>query len=416
MARLLYSFVLYVTYPLWSAWMRRRAGTRDKQPDWNERFGVYRSLPKKTKRRAWFHAVSVGEVVAAKPIIAEFRKLCPEFEIVVSCTTSTGRQVASDLRVADELIYFPVDLPHVCARAMAAVRPDLVAVLETEVWFNFLHFAKRFGAATAMVNGRISDKSFSDARRARWFYRRVFKLFDLCLMQTDTDVERARFFGADARSLGNSKYDELIGESANHDWRDLLKLPEQEPLVVVGSVRGEEEEALVLEALKQTSARIIVAPRHLERSEDIVKRASQLGMEAGRYSRQKFDKKILVLDEFGLLASTYPCADVAIIGGGFVPQGGQNIIQPMSAGCPVICGPHMNNFFEPFTEGMRTDALLVANDSTELSNLLEMLLADEPRRRSMGENGRKVVNRHKGAAAKYAQELSTLTNRPDLLQ
>lgn len=138
MLRFAYSLTLYITYPLWSAWMRRRAAKRNEQPNWNERFGNYPNLPSKTGKRTWFHAVSVGEVVAAKPIIEQYRRLNPDVAIVLSTTTSSGHNMAKQLGISDHLIYFPVDLPHVCRRAMRQVNPDFVLILETELWFNFL--------------------------------------------------------------------------------------------------------------------------------------------------------------------------------------------------------------------------------------------------------------------------------------
>lgn len=407
MLRFAYSLTLYITYPLWSAWMRRRAAKRNEQPNWNERFGNYPNLPSKTGKRAWFHAVSVGEVVAAKPIIEQYRRLNPDVAIVLSTTTSSGHNMAKQLGISDHLIYFPVDLPHVCRRAMRQVNPDFVLILETELWFNFLFFAKRQGAKLALLNGRISDKSYVDATRAAWLYRAMFKLFDKCLMQTEADARRANFFGAKALVVGNSKYDELIGAEHSRDWRKEIGIGESEPLLVIGSTRTEEEEALVLEAISELKIRTLFAPRHVERADAIVQAAQLRGLSVGRYSRGELQSDLLILDEFGLLASTYSQANVAIIGGGFADLGGQNIIQPMQAGCPVICGPHMHNFKEPFEEGTRSGAIVVAKTSSDIVSIVSEITEDSKKRAEMSSAARAVVEQHAGSAKKQAEEIST---------
>lgn len=413
MLRVLYSLTLYLTFPIWAVWMLRRAKARNQQPDWRQRFGHYDNIPAKTKPRIWFHAVSVGEVMAAKPIIEQFRQLKPNFEIVVSCTTTTGFCLADQSKHADILIYFPIDLPHVCKRAMKTVQPDIVAILETEIWFNFLHYAKKQFAAAAIVNGRISDRSFADAVRVRWFYKKVFRLLDACLMQTETDAKRARFFGAKAEIIGNSKYDVQLPQQGELDCNAALDLKEGEPLVVFGSIRGEEEENLTLDAIANIQCKVLFAPRHIERAEQILSKAQARNLSAGRFSLGETDARLVILDQIGLLSSAYSRASAAVIGGGFAPLGGQNIIEPLSAGCPVICGPHMHNFRQPFEEGVRTGAVLAAADSAQIARHVQQLLADPARQRAMGEAGRRLVEQHRGSAKKYALRLAALANSPD---
>jgi 3-deoxy-D-manno-octulosonic-acid transferase len=231
-------------------------------------------------------------------------------------------------------------------------------------------------------------------------------------MQTETDAKRARFFGAAAEVIGNSKYDVQLPQQSGPDWDAALDLKKDEPLVVFGSIRGEEEENLTLDAIADIPCKVLFAPRHIERAEQIVAKARGRGLSAGRFSLGETDARLVILDQIGLLGSAYSRAAAAVIGGGFAPLGGQNIIEPLAAGCPVICGPNMHNFRQPFEEGVRTGAVLAAADSAQIVLRVQKLLADPARRRSMGEAGRRLVEQHRGSAKKYALRLAALANSP----
>lgn len=351
--------------------------------------------------------------MAAKPILKELRALLPDVRIVVTCTTSTGYGVARSLlgMEADYLFYFPLDLPSACKRAMASVSPSVVVIMETELWLNFVWAAKKFLAKVCIANGRMSEKSFRKASRISFYYRSVFSYIDACFVQTEGDAERfSKLGGKNIRVLGNSKYDEASRIETKRDWRKEIHLSPSERWIVVGSVRGEYEEDFVLEALRGIEARILFAPRHIERAEEILNKAQKMGFRTGRRSRGENEAQFLVLDTFGELASTYWQADLAIIGGGFDKLGGQNIIQPMAAGCPVVCGPHMDNFREAFEEGMEAGALKVAHTSRELREIVETLLDDAKLREDMGSQGKALVERHRNAAKRYALAIAELVS------
>lgn len=380
-------------------------------PNWRERAGDYDIERKRDRKRIWLHAVSVGEVRAAEPILRELRSQLPDHEVVLTVTTSTGYGVAQRLigTLADGVFYFPLDIPRFCVNAMFRVEPAVVAVMETELWMNFLAAAKSVGARTCLLNARVSDRSFRRARWLRFFYRAVLARVDECLAQSDVDAERLRFLGAHSvKVIGNCKFDEELGGTPGPSFRSLMKVGEGERLIVVGSVRGEEEERLVLEALKGLKARILFAPRHIERAGEVVALAKALGYEVGLRSVGELDKQLVVLDTLGELGGAYVGADVAIVGGGFSRLGGQNLIQPMAAGVPVICGPHMFNFRSAFEEARREAAVVVAHDAVSLRSAVEMLLSDADRRARMGEAGRRIVDRNRGSARRYAEEVARL--------
>jgi 3-deoxy-D-manno-octulosonic-acid transferase len=407
---LLYNLVLVLAAPFWVPWMLWRSKKRNDAPNWLERTGNYPLAPREDGKRIWLHAVSVGEVLAAQPIIPELRKLLPDWEIVLSCTTSTGHAVASGMlgKNVHHVVYFPIDVPRFCMAALLRVRPGVVAIMETELWLNFTTCAKSVGAKLCLANGRISDRSFARAKFVRFFYRRIFQHFDKCLMQTEIDRTRALYLGAkNPKVVGNSKYDQA-GETKSIDWKTELSLAENERLIVVGSARGEMEEDLILNALRGLNARIVFAPRHIERAQAIAERAGGLGFQTGFRSSAGDVSRLLILDTFGELSSLYAFADIAVIGGGFDNLGGQNLIQPMAAGCPVVCGPHMRNFREPFEAGLKEGAVLVASTAEELSLTLRTLLSDKPLRERMGAAGRLLVTANMGAARRYAMEIAAL--------
>jgi 3-deoxy-D-manno-octulosonic-acid transferase len=179
----LYNLVLTLLAPIWVPWMMLRARRRNEAPNWRERSGNYEGVvpPRdKAKPRIWVHAVSVGEVIAAKPFLRQIRELASDCEIVLSVTTSSGHQTAREMELPlfDHLVYFPIDVPKFTLRAMQRVRPDVIAIMETELWFNFLWAAKVFDVPTMIVNGRISDKAYKTDLKVAFFFRALFKSVD----------------------------------------------------------------------------------------------------------------------------------------------------------------------------------------------------------------------------------------------
>lgn len=411
MVWLIYNLVLIITAPVWVPWMWWRANKRAEKPNWQERTGNYDIPRSKDRKRIWVHAVSVGETIAARPILQELATLLPDHEVVLTTTTSTGQGIAKGLvgKLAAHAFYFPIDVLRFCVAAMTRVEPAVVVIMETELWLNFLTAAKLTNAKTCVANGRISERSFEKARKLRWFYGAIFDKVDEALMQTEADAERVRYLGAkNVRVLGNSKYDEA-SEPEAVDWPAILGLGD-EKLVVVGSARGEMEESLVLEALQGVPARVVFAPRHPGRAEAVAAAARAAGFEVGLRSAGENGARFLVLDTMGELSSLYPFADVAIIGGGFDDLGGQNLIQPMASGAPVVCGPHMKNFREPYEQGLAAGAVLTASSALEVRDAVLKILNDENLRQRMAEAGRYLVNENTGGSARYAKAVADLVD------
>lgn len=411
---IIYNLILTLLMPLWVPWMYFRSSRRAEAPNWRERSGNYEgTIPPKDKkvRRIWVHAVSVGEVIAARPFLKELRRTLPTHEIVLTVTTSSGHQTARETMegLYEYLVYFPIDIPKFMLRAMQRVRPEIAIIMETELWFNFLWAAKTFDVTTMVVNGRMSDRAYKRTKNIAFFYKALFKDVDRNLVQSEMDRERFESLGArNVQVLGNTKFDEASSptEVSAAEWQERLGIPDEKQVVVVGSTRSEMEEELVVSSFFQLENVVYVhAPRHLETTGRIVelfkKHAGSSGKTIGLRS-ENATADYLVLDTFGELSSVYSVADVAVIGGGFDKLGGQNLIQPFAFGKPVLHGPNMMNFRTVSEAGVKAGASMICANSAELVGALRMLLGDAEKRATMGAEAKKLVAANIGASKRYA--------------
>ncbi len=417
---LLYNLLLTLLAPLWVPWMLWRTHRRGEKPNWRERQGDYReSIPKKGDRpRLWVHAVSVGEFVAAQPLLRALRREMPGHEIVLSVTTTSGHQTAREAkeRLYDYLVYLPIDVPRFTLNAMHRVRPDALIVMETELWMNLFWAAETFDVKTYVVNARISDRSFPRAKRVSSFYRAVFRMVDGVMAQTEEDAARFRALGGKGvETTGNLKFDQALeGLDDATDWRTNLRLDER-PVVVIGSLRAEEFDVLADVIAHVTSPQWIVAPRHLERTPEFIASLEKVGLDStgdtpriGRRSKGEH-AFVTVLDTYGELARVYRVADVAIIGGSFAKIGMQNPIQAMAFGKPVLHGPHTQNQRDVADLARNAGASIVCADGVDLARQLASLLEDPARRAKMGEAGRMLVESNVGAADRMARLVAKRT-------
>ena len=407
----IYNILLTLTAPLWVPWMLLRANRRNEKVNWKERTGTYNLDLGKDTARIFFHAVSVGEVVAALPILQEIRKQWPEAKVVLSVTTSSGHQTAREKAegLYDELVYFPIDVARFTVNALFTVRPHVVAIMETELWMNFLSTAKDFHCATLLINGRISDRSFPRSRKLRFFYQPLLENVDQCLMQTEVDRTRILELGAkSAEVYGNCKFDQAAESrsASGNEWRSKLGIPLDAFVVVVGSTRGEEEEIFVTEALQQLSRDVVVvhAPRHIERTDEILKLRSAKGLSTAKRSLGESGDYIM-LDTYGELDHVYSVADLVVIGGGFADLGGQNLIQPLALGKPVLHGPHMQNFRDVTEMADREGAAISCASPSELAQQIEKVANDSQLRSKMGQAAKQLVDRQIGASRRYAEAI-----------
>lgn len=406
---LIYNILALLLSPIWLTWMLIRSRRRAEAPNWKERTGNYMHIQiPRGQEAVWIHAVSVGEVMAVLPILKQVRALMPDHYIVLSVTTSSGHHTAREHAVDlyDALVYFPIDLARFQLAAMTRIRPKVVAIMETELWLNFLWAAKAMDAKALLINGRISDRSFRRSTKVAFFYRSLLGYLDRTLMQTEQDAERIRALGAtNPEVVGNCKFDQAVdGLDANPaEWRTQLQLPEGMPVVVVGSTRGEDEEKFVLDALEPIRDQVAVvwAPRHLERADDVSKAMEARLGPVARRSRGE-GGRFVVLDTYGELAKVYSVADVVLIGGAFGNYGGQNLLQALAHGKPVLHGPHMSNFRDVAKASLALGASREAGIPSELNAAIRDLIRDPESARAMGAAGRKFVDDNAGASRRYA--------------
>ncbi|MBS1710112.1 MAG: hypothetical protein JSS71_00130 [Armatimonadetes bacterium] len=404
-----YNALLTLFSPIWVPWMLWRANRRAEKVDWQQRQGNYPIVLKPGSRRVWFHAVSVGEVVAALPILREIRRQAPEAEVILSVTTSSGHETARKQAdgLYDHLVYFPIDVARFTLNAMVRVKPKVVAIMETELWFNFLWAAEAVGAQTLVVNGRLSDRSFPRARRFKFFYKRLLGLVGKVLVQTDTDRSRFEELGAKhTQTIGNCKFDQALEglEADPAEWRRQLGIPEGSPVVVVGSTRGQSEEDFVLRALQDARLKdvwVVHAPRHMETVPALAGRVATLFGSVALRSKGETGR-YLILDTYGELSKVYSVADVVVVGGGFDRLGGQNLIQPLAHGKPVVHGPHMFNFRDVAEMAFRAGATLTVDSEQSLGDALARLFADADKRAAMGAAAASLVAANRGASKAYA--------------
>lgn len=415
---LIYNLLLTLLAPIWAPWMWLRARKREEPPNWRERFGDYDFGANRNTNRVWIHAVSVGEVIAARPVLKDLRSELPGYEIVLSVTTSSGHRTAreSPAGLYDHLVYFPIDVVRFQLAAMTRVRPAAVAVMETELWMNFLWAARTMGARTLLINGRISDKAFRLDRKVGFYFKALFKFLDRILAQSEEDRAKLVALGAaGVEVFGNAKFDQALEgvETDPAKWRRELSIPEGRSVLVIGSTRGEDEEALVIEAVKRVglgNLTVIHAPRHLERVEQLSESVEHaFGQVARRSLGQTGD--YVVLDTYGELASLYCVADLVVIGGGFGDYGGQNILQPLAHGKPVLHGPHMQNFKDVSAAALAAGASKVCGDASELADAITQILANAPLRSKMGRAAAELIKLSAGASRRYAKAIAEEARR-----
>jgi 3-deoxy-D-manno-octulosonic-acid transferase len=376
-----------------------------------ERFGFLPlSLSLECKASIWIHAVSVGEVIAARPLVPLLREAFPEMPLFVSVTTLTGRQIAErQLRQADGVFFCPFDWAFIVRRVVNRIRPRLLLIIETEIWPHLIRECRRAGASTLLVNGRISDRSYPRYRRIRLFMRRFVRYIDCFCMQSKRYAERIIELGADpsrVKVTGSLKFDADVPGGGKPSAASQL-IPRKRPVLVAGSTLAPEEEML-LDVYSQLKAEhkdlfLLLAPRHPDRFDEVVELASSGPWKTVRRTALKepaLDAEVMVLDTLGELASVYACADVVFVGGSLATWGGHNLIEPALVGKPILFGPHMSNFREMASMFLEADGAVQVVDREGLRDALEGLLADPKRRALLGENARRLVEENRGAGKK----------------
>ncbi|HEY3971840.1 MAG TPA: 3-deoxy-D-manno-octulosonic acid transferase [Candidatus Sulfotelmatobacter sp.] len=370
-------------------------------------------------RAIWVHAVSVGEVLAVSGLIEQMRRSFPQYRVFLSTTTDTGQELARKRFGEENVFYFPLDFAFAIRPYLRGLKPELVILAETEFWPNFLRLAHASGARIAVVNARISDRSWPRYARFRWSLRRMLEHVDLFLAQTSDDAERLQSIGADAARVqvtGNLKFDVSLPSPPPivNSLRRSLAAEGAGPVLVCGSTVDDEEPPLLkaFENLRVPHPRavMILAPRHPQRFDEVAILIQQLGIPSRRRSQWRGESlagRIFLVDTIGELAALYVLADVAFVGGSLVPRGGHNIIEPAQHGVAVVTGNHTENFRDIVSLFQSRDAVRIVGLS-ELPLTLMQLLADDAERRALGRRAEATIRSQMGATARTLAALQTL--------
>ena len=405
-------------------WLWRMASTQKYREGLAERLGRVRFLKAQGDRPLiWVHAVSVGEVLAVSRLVGELDTAFPEYQLAISTTTRTGQALARERFGANRVFYCPLDLPWAVRAYLNALKPRLLVLAETEFWPNLLSGCFRRGIPVAVVNARISDRSWTRYRRLHWLWKPFLGPLSRVLAQSETDAERLKAIGClpgRVSVAGNLKFDVRAAGEAEATLQ-LKSLAPDLRLVVAGSTL-EGEEAALLEAwpqLLEADQRLamVMAPRHPERFNTVaalldqsafkwVKRSDWKSKTAGTLQPLK-PGEIVLLDTIGELASIYSLASVAFVGGSLIPAGGHNPLEPAQFGVPIVMGPHYANF-RAITDDLRAhEAVRIAEKAT-LAKVLVALLCDGTAAHAMGERAKQVFEQQAGATARCVAAIQEL--------
>ncbi|WP_196591359.1 tetraacyldisaccharide 4'-kinase [Pectinatus frisingensis] len=365
----------------------------------------------------WVHAASVGEIVAASPLVKEFRREFPEIPILISVVTCSGYTMANRIiKDADSIIYFPLDLPFLADHTVKKIKPRIFLPVETELWPNLLKAARRYDVAVMMVNGRISDKSVNRYRYMFSLLSDMVGTVNKFAMQSEIDASYIIRLGADPKLVavtGNTKFDQTYTNVSAEGKKKIiaeLGLDDAEGIIIAGSTH-KGEEVYVLDAFMKLrnefpKVKLIIAPRKIIRKDDVKNICEQRGFKtAFRTDLKKriyHGHDIVILDTIGELGKIYSVGDVIYIGGSLVPHGGHNILEPAAHGKAIIVGKNMFNFKDTYMLFKKRDACLTVNNSIELAQQMIKLFRQPEIRHQMEVTSLAIIHENQGASRRSA--------------
>ena len=380
----------------------------------------------------WIHGASVGEIVATSPLVKQIRQEMPDRPILVSAFTVGGYNMAKQIiPEADAIIFFPLDLPFVAESMVKRIHPGIFMPVETELWPNFLRAIRERHIPVMMVNGRISEKSVKTYRYLYGIWDDMLSTVSRFCMQSSIDADYIYSLGADKNKIfvtGNTKFDQTYAEVTPEDYtryKEELGLNDSYPIIMAGSTHPGEEKAL-FDAFKKVrekhaDARLVIAPRKVNRADEISKLASSYGFETGYRSKMlgnpslRKEYPVVLLDTIGELGRIYAVGDVVFVGGSLCKTGGHNVLEPAAHAKPIIVGPNMQNFKDSYSLLSKVGACKMVNNVAELANEMLDIIGNDERREKMGAASLQVIKENRGADIRsihYLKELLDLTSVP----
>ena len=379
----------------------------------------------------WIHAVSVGEVLATRPVIKELRKRYPSLRLFLSTTTRSGQQIAQrSITDVDGIFYFPFDWPFTVRRTLSIVRPKLFVMVENEIWPTMLRECRRRGVKTIVINGRISARSFPRYRLIRPFFKRVLADIDRFCVQGEETAGRLAALGAERSRLtitGSLKFDALDatplpGRGPARVLRFFRMSPNRPVLIAGSTMRGEDEAVIrAFNRVRTTpggaNALLVIAARHPERFDEVERLCKSEGLATVRRSELPIDTEpradAVILDTIGELAHLYQIATAVFVGGSLVPAGGHNILEPAFYGKSIVFGPHMENFNEIVETFLTNRAAIQVHTPRELETAIVGLMGDPVRRARLGAAARALIDTNRGAKDRTLAVIAELLPPPE---
>jgi 3-deoxy-D-manno-octulosonic-acid transferase len=419
----LYLSVILLALP-WLLYQRLRHGKY--REGWEAKFWGRTPERRGDAPCVWFHAVSVGEVNLLEPLLTRWERLHPDWECVISTTTQAGYQLSLKKYAPRTVFYCPLDFSWAVRRAMRRIRPALLVLCELELWPNLVAAARIQGVRVAVINGRLSDKSFRGYRRIGWLARRVLGSVDLVAAQNEEYAERFRALGARADAVqitGSIKFDGARTDRNSDQTRRLAALAgiaEDDAVFLAGSTQ-DPEESLALDVFERLIGefprlRLILVPRHPERFGEVAGMLDRRGVQWVRRSRLAVEAdqaRILLVDAVGELGHWWGTAQIAFVGGSLTSRGGQNMIEPAAYGAAVSFGPNTWNFRDVVTLFLNKDAAVVVRNREELEFFVRRCLSEPNYVEELGRRAQQLVLAQQGAADRTASLLTLLLASPD---
>jgi 3-deoxy-D-manno-octulosonic-acid transferase len=394
------------------------------------RLGVFPRMPE-LDGPIWLHAVSVGEAMSIRHLVENLKEKFPQKDFIISTVTPTGNKIAKSIAGKNDLvIYLPLDLSWVVRGVINRVSPSLFVIAETEIWPNLITALYKKNIPIAVVNARISDRSFKKYLLARFLVKPVLNKVSVFCVQTSVDARRLEALGVAEKKIkltGNMKFDIKVRDYEDlrkdyADYRAKLGIGNKEKFIIAASTHPGEEEVILKVYLNLLNSfpdlKLLIGPRHPERSESLVKLINKYPLlEASRISllpgsnagnERSGRKQVFILDTIGQLMYFYAIADIVFVGGSLVKGGGHNILEPASLGKPILFGKYMFNFRDITEIFLKNNAGIMVNDGQELEVELKNLLEDKLKISQLGSASRKVILENRGATVKNAEAITAL--------
>lgn len=427
MARIIYTLIFYLLLPfILIRGMIRSYRLSKNISRVKERLGF---LPFKTRHAIWIHAVSVGETVLAIKLIENLQTIFSGIPIVLTTMTATGSKLAQAAKMENYFhCYVPYDVPFALKNFLKAVRPQLLIIMETELWPNLVYFAAKNSIKIVLANARLSEKSFQGYQKIRFLTQPMLEKFSVIACQSQNDAERFIHLGAKKETVhvtGSIKFDLSVPDDLVKQGRLLRASWEPRRLTWIAASTHENEEEIILAAHREIQknfpeALLILVPRHPERFREVRRLCKEKDFHLIKRTQGKTvtpEVEIFIGDSLGELYFYYAMADVAFVGGSLVKKGGHNLLEPASLGIPVLSGPNLFNFREISEILLENGVLEIVREKNELAIAVKKYFNDTALRKNKGDRARELVLANRGALGRHLRLVECMSeNRQSVLQ